>query len=427
MFQNSARKKSKDNNNNEEDGKEDSDSDNDSDSESNSDDEEEIVVEDNDEENNNNKQDETSPLIRVKETKMNIINLMKLFNSESAEIYCWSMAHEFHGTHGFRHGGAQDASEEGGLALVMLRTGHESRGCAMHYATHDALRTKAVQKDLNRYANKNEWYQMTKNANRLIWNDPNIIIAKDIRHQVVGMELLHQRKEEAQQQQYQNNIHDLEDIAWKEIREKHFHNEDQDNSNSNIEEKNNNEDAAELNNKIDELQQQKNQHLLQRLQETLKQNTILGIELEKWKKEQEKWRREAEKLNKLLAESKTLPTRKTERRQREQHAEQQNELVEVNLEEVCKRINSRSPRPKIFKVKKQWRVDLVAALSPAAFKGIQITDSGCDFVISSLDIQIYQQTMLFKEWVRKLKTLGITMEEIDDTTMELGTIGLVKK
>ena len=306
----------------------------------------------------------------------------------------------------------------------MLRTGHESKGCAMHYATHDSLRTKAVQKDLNRYANNNEWYQMKKNANRLIWNDPNIIIAKDIRHQVVGMELYHQRREEAQQQQYQNNIEDLEDNVWMEMREKHFINNKQDITNTNNNQEK--EDSAEPNNKIVELQEKKNQHLLQRLQETLQQNTRLNMQLESLKKEETRWKKEIEKLNRQLVESKTLSTKKAEIRQRNEKVDHHNGLVEVNFEEVCRRIKGRDQRPKIFKVKKQWREDLVAQF-PSTFKGIQITDSGYDFVISSFDIQIYQQTILIKEWVRKLNILGITMREIDDTTMELGTIGLIKK
>ena len=45
------------------------------------------------------------------------------------------------------------------------------------------------------------------------------------------------------------------------------------------------------------------------LQETLRQNTILSIELERSKKEQERWKREVEKLNKSLAELKNSKTK----------------------------------------------------------------------------------------------------------------------
>jgi hypothetical protein len=67
-------------------------------------------------------------------------NLLKKVNQEAADFYCWPAATSFHGTHNFRHGAAQDAFAEGGVHLVMLRTGHLSQACALHYARSDLER-----------------------------------------------------------------------------------------------------------------------------------------------------------------------------------------------------------------------------------------------------------------------------------------------
>ena len=53
-------------------------------------------------------------------------NKMMDINALAAETFCWSASDDFHGTHVFRHGAAQDAFIEGGLRLVMARTGHQS-------------------------------------------------------------------------------------------------------------------------------------------------------------------------------------------------------------------------------------------------------------------------------------------------------------
>jgi len=72
-------------------------------------------------------------------------NLMKDLNKEAAIVLGWPDSLEFHGTHNFRlYGACVDAFEEGGLNLVMLRSGHESEGCAMHYAKSELERTDKV-------------------------------------------------------------------------------------------------------------------------------------------------------------------------------------------------------------------------------------------------------------------------------------------
>ena len=59
---------------------------------------------------------------------------------EAALHYGWPEELRFSGTHVSRHGAAQDAYEEGGLDLTMLRTGHLSQKSAQYYALSDAQR-----------------------------------------------------------------------------------------------------------------------------------------------------------------------------------------------------------------------------------------------------------------------------------------------
>ena len=67
-------------------------------------------------------------------------------HSRRANHFGWPCAFRFHGTHVFRHGASQDAFEEGGLELVMLRTGHLSASSAQHYARSDLERHQQVLK-----------------------------------------------------------------------------------------------------------------------------------------------------------------------------------------------------------------------------------------------------------------------------------------
>jgi len=64
--------------------------------------------------------------------------------SEAAIEYDWPEECRYSGTHCSRHGAAQDAYEEGGLDLVMLRTGHLSAKSAEYYALSDAQRIHNV-------------------------------------------------------------------------------------------------------------------------------------------------------------------------------------------------------------------------------------------------------------------------------------------
>jgi hypothetical protein len=60
----------------------------------------------------------------------------------------WPTGQRFSGTHGFRHGAAQDAFLEGGqhgLELVMKRTGHLSKSAARLYALSDMERMRIAQ------------------------------------------------------------------------------------------------------------------------------------------------------------------------------------------------------------------------------------------------------------------------------------------
>jgi hypothetical protein len=68
--------------------------------------------------------------------------LMKNINAEAAETFAWPDLLEYHGTHQFRHGAAQDAFKAGGLREVMRRTGHLSEGIAKHYARMDVERQR---------------------------------------------------------------------------------------------------------------------------------------------------------------------------------------------------------------------------------------------------------------------------------------------
>lgn len=71
--------------------------------------------------------------------------LMKKINLEAAHLFGWPSCLAYHGTHNFRHGAAQDAYHENGLACVMVRTGHVSKNCALHYARSDLERLKAAE------------------------------------------------------------------------------------------------------------------------------------------------------------------------------------------------------------------------------------------------------------------------------------------
>lgn len=59
---------------------------------------------------------------------------------EAAIEYDWPEECRYSGAHCSRHGAAQDAYEEGGLDLVMLRTGHLSAKSTAYYALLDARR-----------------------------------------------------------------------------------------------------------------------------------------------------------------------------------------------------------------------------------------------------------------------------------------------
>jgi hypothetical protein len=77
-------------------------------------------------------------------------SLMKDMNKEAADYWGWDEAQEFHATHCFRHGAAQDAFFAGGIFLVMLRTGHESQDVARSYAMFDAERNRYMVENMNR-------------------------------------------------------------------------------------------------------------------------------------------------------------------------------------------------------------------------------------------------------------------------------------
>lgn len=64
----------------------------------------------------------------------------------AAQCWCWPDPKAFHGTHNFRHGACVDAFQEGGLKLVMLRSGHESIEIARQYAMTDLDRRRSREK-----------------------------------------------------------------------------------------------------------------------------------------------------------------------------------------------------------------------------------------------------------------------------------------
>lgn len=66
--------------------------------------------------------------------------MLRNVSDAASIIFEWPQGLSWNGTHNFRHGGAADAFEEGGLQLVMLRTGHESENIALHYARTDLER-----------------------------------------------------------------------------------------------------------------------------------------------------------------------------------------------------------------------------------------------------------------------------------------------
>ena len=66
------------------------------------------------------------------------------FISDTALHYGWPAECRFSGTHVSRHGAAQDAYEEGGLDLVMLRTGHLALKSAQYYSLSDAQRSDRI-------------------------------------------------------------------------------------------------------------------------------------------------------------------------------------------------------------------------------------------------------------------------------------------
>ena len=66
--------------------------------------------------------------------------MLRKLSEAASIIFDWPQGLSWDGTHNFRHGGAADAFEEGGLQLVMLRTGHESEAIALHYARTDLQR-----------------------------------------------------------------------------------------------------------------------------------------------------------------------------------------------------------------------------------------------------------------------------------------------
>jgi hypothetical protein len=72
-----------------------------------------------------------------------IESLMMDLNEQASHLFCWSLTEEFHGTHVFRHGAAQDAFDVGGVEMVMIRTGHQSQAMALHYAKSDLKRNCA--------------------------------------------------------------------------------------------------------------------------------------------------------------------------------------------------------------------------------------------------------------------------------------------
>lgn len=85
------------------------------------------------------------PLGSTAPSQLKYEKLMKSFNLEAAHLFGWPSCLAFHGTHNFRHGAAQDAFQDGTLDTVMLRTGHVSQGCALHYARSDMERFKSAE------------------------------------------------------------------------------------------------------------------------------------------------------------------------------------------------------------------------------------------------------------------------------------------
>lgn len=69
-------------------------------------------------------------------------NLMRDKVEAAANFFGWEACTEFHATHVFRHGAAQDAFIKGGIYLVVMRTGHECRKVALSYALSDSERNR---------------------------------------------------------------------------------------------------------------------------------------------------------------------------------------------------------------------------------------------------------------------------------------------
>ena len=84
---------------------------------------------------------------------------------ECAILENWPVEHRFSGTHMFRHGAAQDAFDEGGLDLVVLRTGHLSAKAAREYARSDAERNQLAKfKKLDKAAKEAYLTEMNREA-----------------------------------------------------------------------------------------------------------------------------------------------------------------------------------------------------------------------------------------------------------------------
>ena len=103
-------------------------------------------------------------------SRLRMEKLMKDCNQDAANLCGWPAVTSFHGTHNFRHGAAQDAFAEGGVQLVMMRTGHLSEQCANYYARSDLERSRrsafaAMKPDTQRNEIKNFLDKVKKNVN----------------------------------------------------------------------------------------------------------------------------------------------------------------------------------------------------------------------------------------------------------------------
>ena len=277
-------------------------------------------------------------------------------------------------THNFGHGAAQDAFEEGGLQLVMLRTGHESRECAKHYATHDRLRTLAVQNNQQQYLDPENWiWKAGQEAKEKLMMEQIIL---DTRHQVLGLQQQQLLQEDASRQ------HLLDSIEQSERQKEEF-----------WEDNNNREE--EIPKEEEMMLSWSKEEILRKLAETTKNNTALFKEVSFLKQRKTSLEVEVENLKKEIETQKQhLVTRgvlasKQARRDREdleiqksskEGVESTTTIEEMfeNLQEKCKT----QDYPVIFKIRKNWS-KVVAESKLVHYKRIEIVGGDFDLLFYS--------------------------------------------